>query len=252
MAGMNPAEFANIAQAEAELWWYRGQREILNGILDPFVRARPGIREVLEGGCGTGYNSRYLADRYHWTMTPLDLGWDGLRYAQGYGLTRRIQANIAALPFTDASFDAVASLDVVVHFPRGEEAVPLREFARVLKPGGLFVTRMSALDLLRSRHSLFVDERQRFTAGRLRRALEQAGFRVLRITYANSLLLPVALFKFRVWEPLTNAAPASGVAMPGALMNELLYQPLRIESWLTKTGFNLPVGQSLLVIAERA
>ena len=49
------------------------------------------------------------------------------------------------------------------------------------------------------------------------------GIRVLRCTYVNSLLLPVALSKFRVWEPLT--APAAGerrasggaVARPAAL-----------------------------------
>jgi hypothetical protein len=34
---------------------------------------------------------------------------------------------------------------------------------------------------------------------------------MLRCTYANALLMPVALAKFRIWEPLTRQPPASGV-----------------------------------------
>src|SRR5690606_20111096 len=112
----------------------------------------------------------------------------------------------------DESFDAVVSMDVVVHLPRGAEGAAFGEFARVLRPGGLLVIRTSALDVLRSRHSEFAQERQRFTRRRLIEAVSRHGIRPLRCSYANSLLMPVALFRFRVWEPLTGQAPASGVS----------------------------------------
>ncbi len=32
---MNPAEIANIAAVERELWWYRGMQQILFRMLDP-------------------------------------------------------------------------------------------------------------------------------------------------------------------------------------------------------------------------
>jgi SAM-dependent methyltransferase len=248
---MNPAEFDNIARSEERFWWYRGQREILNRVLDPIARAHRFDR-VLEVGSGTGYQSKVLTERYGWQMVPLDLGWEGLSYARKMGLSRLVQADMTALPFPAASFPMVISMDAVVHLPRGEEHRAFAEFARVLKPEGWLAIRVSALDLLRSRHAEFAMERQRFTKSRLVQRLAEAGFQVQRATYCNSLLFPVALFKFRVWEPLTNQAPSSGVEPVAPWLDSLLYAPLRAEAALVGSGWSLPVGQSLLAIARKA
>jgi SAM-dependent methyltransferase len=247
---MNPAEFSNIAAGERDFWWYRGQRAILYRLLDPLARARR-FRRVLEAGCGTGYQSLELATRYGWPVVPLDVGVEGLRYARALGLGDLVQADVAALPLRTASVDLLLSLDVIVHFPRGEEDRPVAEFARVLEPGGLLVLRVSALDLLRSRHSMFAHERQRFTRDRLRRLLWNHGFRVRRLTYCNSLLLPVAFAKFRIWEPLTNAPPASGVEPIAPWLNRLLELPLEAEAAWIGAGGGFPLGQSLVAVAER-
>jgi SAM-dependent methyltransferase len=246
---MNPAEFANIAQAERDFWWYRGMRRILSAVLDPLLEKRA-VSRAFEGGCGTGYQS-LLFQRRGWRVFPSDLGWDGLRYARGMGLENLAQADVAQLPFPDGAFDLVLSLDVIVHFPRGAEDAAFRELARVLAPGGLLVVRVSALDALRSRHSEFAAERQRFTRGRLERQVSACGIRVLRSTYANSLLLPVALAKFRVWEPITRKPPASGVTPVAPWLDRLLYAPLALEAVCLRAGLNFPLGQSLILIGEK-
>jgi SAM-dependent methyltransferase len=247
---MNPAEFANIAKAEQEFWWYRGMRQILFRVLDPIVRGR-NMRRVLEAGCGTGYMSNVFHERYGWPMYPIDLAREGLQFGRQLGVERMCQANICDLPFPDAAFDALASFEVVIHLPRGEEEKPMREFARVLAPGGLLVLRVSALDLLRSRHSEFVQERQRFTKRRLLGLVKRHGIRVLRCTYANSLLFPVALAKFRIVEPLLKEAPSSGVEAVAPWLDSLLYAPLAAESRWLGAGLNLPIGQTLLLIGEK-
>lgn len=247
---MNPAEFANIARAENQFWWYRGMRRILFRLLDPLVRERR-IDRALEAGCGTGHFSSLMEQRYRWKMVPLDLGWEGLQHGRRQGVPRLVQGDVAALPFHDASFDAVVSMDVLVHFPRGREAGPVRQMARVLRPGGLLVIRVAALDVLRSRHSMFAGERQRFTRGRLLRLLEPAGVRVLRATYANSLLLPVALTRFRLWEPLLRRPAASGVQPVPRWLDWWLYTPLAVESVCIGAGLNFPLGQSLIVVGEK-
>ncbi len=247
---MNPAEFENIARAERRLWWYRGMRAILFRTLDPWLAGRR-VRRVLEAGCGTGYMTEVFQRRYRWRVCAIDLAREGLAFARNSGLTRLAQADIARLPFPDGTFDAAVSLDVMVHIPHGEEDRAMGELARVLTPGGLLVLRVSALDVLRSRHSEFVVERQRFSRRRLVELAGRHGIRVLRATYANSLLMPLALFKFRVWEPLLNEPPASGVQPLPNWLDRLLGVPLALESALLGAGLNLPVGQSIILLGEK-
>ena len=94
-------------------------------------------------------------------------------------------------------------------------------------------------------------ERQRFTRSRLLRAAAAVGLEVLRSSYANSLLLPVALFHFRVWEPLFTIETRSGVEPVPPWLDRLLYTPLHLEAALLGAGVNLPLGQSLVLIARK-
>jgi SAM-dependent methyltransferase len=248
---MNPAEFANIARCEKNFWWYRGMEQILFRVLDPIAKRRR-LRTAMEAGCGTGHMASRLEQHYGWRMFPTDLEHEGLLYGLKNGFHQSMaQADIAALPFSSGWFDVVVSLDVIPHFSRGEEYRAVRELVRVLTPGGLLVMRVSALDILRSRHSEFTGERQRFTRKRLTQVVSSHGVRVLRCTYANSLLLPVALTKFRIAEPLLRMQPSSGMQPVAGWLDQLLYSALRLEAAWLASGRNFALGQSLILIGER-
>jgi SAM-dependent methyltransferase len=247
---MNPLEFQTLVRAERELWWFRGMQKILFRVLDG-VSVPTGAVRVLEAGCGTGHFAGLVEKRYGWRVFPVDRSREGLSHGRRAGISRLVQSDVAALPYPPGSFDMVLSLDVLVHFERGDEAKALAEFARVLAPGGKLVLRVAALDALRSRHSAFADERQRFTRKRLSEAVERHGFRILRCTYANALLLPVALARFRLWEPLWGRPPRSGTAPVAPWLDRLLFAPLAFESVCIGAGLDFPAGQSLILVAER-
>lgn len=247
---MNPAEFANIRQSEENFWWYRGMRAALFGMLEPHLKGRR-IEHALEAGCGTGYLSQLMQHQRKWPIVPLDYSHDGLLYARDLGVRDPVQGDIRSLPFGDGAFDLVLSVDVVVHLPRGEEFLAAREMARVLRRGGLLMVRVAALDILRSRHSEFAHERQRFTRRRLVELFAGVGIKVLRCTYSNALLLPVALAKFRLWEALMRKPAESGVQPVAPWLNQLLYAPMALEAAWLSAGLNFPTGQSLMLIGEK-
>jgi SAM-dependent methyltransferase len=250
MSFMNPAEFANIRTSEETFWWYRGMRVILFRFLEPYLRGRT-ISHALEAGCGTGYLSQLLQKERGWPIVPLDYSWEGLSYARQLGVQRPVQGDIRSLPFPDSLFDLTLSLDVLVHLPPGDEHAAARELARVTRPGGLVAVRASALETLRSHHSIFVGEKQRFQRSRLIELFARTDLRVLRCTYVNALLMPVALVKFRVIEPLLGEPTKSGVEPVAGWLDRLLYRPLDLEAAWIGAGHDFPVGQSLLLIAER-
>jgi SAM-dependent methyltransferase len=196
--------------------------------------------------------STRFEQRYGWRMFAADLERDALLYAMKHGCRRLAQADIAALPFPDRHFDAAVSLDVMVYVPRGQESSVLKELVRVVAPGGLLVLRTAALEILRSHHAEFTGERQRFTRSQIMQLASEHGVKVLRCTYANSMLLPVALAKFRLIEPLMRSQPESGVQPVAAWLDRLLYAVLKLEAWWLGSGLNLALGQSLILIGERS
>ncbi len=245
---MNPEEFANIAATEEGFWWFQGMNRMLWDFLD---RHPPGGL-TLEVGCGTGHVSALLRRRYPGCeVVSMDLSAEGLRYAQGHGLRNLARADMRDLPFVANCARSLLSLDAIVHLEPGEVPPVLEEFSRVLAPDGLLLLRAAAFQWLRSRHSAFVNERQRFQARTLLPEIERSGFQILRHTYANCLLLPVSLFKFRVWEPLARAQPESGLRPLPPALNAILKNVLTMEAaWLRHCG-RFPIGQSLWVLARK-
>jgi ubiquinone/menaquinone biosynthesis C-methylase UbiE len=89
--------------------------------------------DILEVGAGTGANAPFYAPSAHVIFTEPDAAMR--RRLSARGLTAQ-DADAAALPFPDASFDAVVATLVLCTVPSPERV--LDEVARVLKPGGTF------------------------------------------------------------------------------------------------------------------
>jgi SAM-dependent methyltransferase len=106
------------------------------------LAARPNER-ILELACGTGIVTRRLAGSLPpgATLTATDLNEAMLSEArQIAGENHRVnfrQADACAIPFEDASFDAIACQYGVMFFP--DKPLAMREARRVLKPGGRYI-----------------------------------------------------------------------------------------------------------------
>ncbi|NCJ05782.1 methyltransferase domain-containing protein [Synechococcales cyanobacterium C] len=98
-------------------------------------------QHILDVGCGIGGSSLYLADKFGSAATGITLSpvqaARGTARSQGLGLSDRTSFQVAdalQMPFAEASFDLVWSLESGEHMP--DKAQFLQECCRVLKPGG--------------------------------------------------------------------------------------------------------------------
>ena len=94
-------------------------------------------KRVLDLGCAGGFMAEALDDRGA-RVTGLDPAGEAIAAARAHATDRRIAYHVGvgeALPYPDASFDAVVCVDVLEHVRDLGQVV--REIARVLKPGGV-------------------------------------------------------------------------------------------------------------------
>lgn len=139
-------EFLGVDSAEGEFVWcpeglHEGDVRLLGDVTG---------RDVLEIGCGSAPCARWLAEQ---GARPVGLDISMAMLARGVAAmdatgptpesvdVRRVplvQAGAENLPFADGSFDVVCSAFGAVPFV-ADSAQVMREVARVLRPGGLWV-----------------------------------------------------------------------------------------------------------------
>jgi ubiquinone/menaquinone biosynthesis C-methylase UbiE len=90
---------------------------------------------LLDLGCGAGMLA--LLKRKGVALTGVDLSEECVAAARRNGYDETVLAELHALPFPDASFDYVASLDVIGHIPAEQKDAVLAEIKRVLRPDGV-------------------------------------------------------------------------------------------------------------------
>lgn len=216
-AGMFAARYGE-ADPYSSCFVYSRKRldEFLDRYLPP---TQEGLR-LLDVGCGTGHQLK------HWRTLGYEVaGIDGsaemLAHAQANNPDAEIrEADARDLPFPDASFDRVTSIEVLRYLPDARPSI--EEMARVLRPGGVCLT--TAAPLLSTNGYALVNRiglllpfgrltrlKQFFTTSRrLRRQFEQAGFS--DVTVHGVFLGPLIWIEriaprrlagiLRRWEPL--------------------------------------------------
>jgi ubiquinone/menaquinone biosynthesis C-methylase UbiE len=253
---MRAEDYADLYTLEESFWWFVGMREITRALLDPLCLPAKDSA-ILDAGCGTGDMLSRLAlyaggDR----VAGVDLSPAALDFCRERRHEFLAQASVTHLPFADSVFDLVTSFDVLVQVPgEGEDERAMREMWRVLRPGGLAFVRVAAYEWMRSGHDEALGTQRRYNLGVLAGRMERAGFRVLRATYANSLLLPVAALRRLVLKRVGLAGRGSDVKpLPPGLrwLGGALAGALRAEALLLKrTRLKLPAGLSAICVAEK-
>jgi len=243
---VNKEEYEIMYRLEDTHWWYVGMRRIVHRVLRGHLSRQRELR-ILDAGCGTGGMMENLG--IYGAVVGIDASPEAVGFCCDRGLRQLAQASVTDLPFDDASFDLVVSFDVLYHRAVLDDGRALEEFHRVLKPNGHVLLRLPAFDWLRGRHDEAVHTRQRYRAREIDRKLAQAGFRVEKVTYANTILFPLAVAK-RACEMAFRISGGSDVKPTSPMMNRLLTGVLGVEAEVIGRA-RLPWGLSVLALAER-
>jgi len=152
------------------------------------------------------------------------------------------------IPF-EHEFDVIGAFDVLEHI--AEDDGVLSEMFRAVKPGGGIMLTVPQHPFLWSYKDESSYHKRRYTRGKLVKKVERTGFEIIRVTSFVSFLLPLMLLaRLRQRKPKEDYDPMAELKISGYL-NALLEKVLAFERILIKSGFSLPVGGSLLVIARR-
>ncbi len=234
-------------EIEDTFWWYVGMRRATAALLDSALGPISGLR-ILDAGCGTGANLRFL--RRYGKPIGIDLSKEALKFAASRRPEWLTLGTVSNLPFADSSFDLVTSFEVLYHLAVQDDMDALRELARVLKPGGWLLVRVPAYNWLRGSHDRAVQTRHRYTATELRRKIEALGLLVQRTTYLNTALFPVAAAK-RAVEMLTGGGSGESDLKPiNPALNRAFTETLATEGGIAAQA-PLPFGLSVLCLAKK-
>ncbi|WP_250028683.1 class I SAM-dependent methyltransferase [Paractinoplanes maris] len=95
-----------------------------------------GARTLLDIGCGTGQDSLFFQQE-GLAVTAVDLSPAMVERARAKGVEASVR-DVLDLGFARSSFDAVYSLNTLLHVPNGDLSAALVAIRTVMAPGGLF------------------------------------------------------------------------------------------------------------------
>lgn len=244
---MESRRYDILYKNEADYWWFRGRRRLLERILKNFSKKSP--LKILDVGSCTGYNL-HLLSRFG-TVYGVDVEKKAVEYCKMRGFKRiRLLKNGLKLPFKDNYFDIITCLDVLEHIKKDEDY--LKELYRVLSTGGHLVLFTPAIKLLWSQLDVKSHHIRRYNKLMLSRKAKKAKFIIKDIKYFNYILfLPMLPIRLIQKLPLFSKNELGADLIVGnRLINEILSIIFYLDVWSVK-WLSPPIGVSLLLIAEK-
>lgn len=251
---METEQYDIMARAEEQHWWYLGLRDAMGRCLTKPISNLPSRPNILDAGCGTGGNLRFLTELL---QPAYAAGFDVSELALKHARRKCPQADLYLCDIRNPelhvpNFDLIISCDVI-YVPGLEDSLAgLQRMVASLKPGGLFVVNLPAYQWLTSAHDRAVHTRQRFQLTQIQELLFDLQLESVRISYRLCTLFPLIVLK-RLPSLLrfTSVSNASELRQPPGWLNRVLRTIVTCENRLIARDARLPFGSSIFAIGRK-
>jgi len=239
------SSFDQLAEKEADNWWFRSRNRILLWVLKKYVGK---FNNFLEIGCGTGFVIQAVQEHYpQAVLHGSDYYEEGLAHAR-----RRVpKANFTKLDARkmddNERFDCIGAFDVIEHI--NEDELVLSNLSRALKKGGTLLVTVPQHRWLWSAADEYACHVRRYNRAELVRKVTRSGLTVEYMTSFVSLLVPF-MWLSRLRSNNVNYDPMDEFRIPNWL-NRSLEMIMTFELGLLKIGMKFPFGGSLLLQARK-
>lgn len=243
---MDPTYAQEYERFEKNHWWHVARGELIRWAIDRYA---VGSR-WLDIGCGTGV----LLESYDRIPDKMGIEMDGpaAERAGQKGLktihvTDRTDCNYAR----HGAFDLITLCDVIEHIEHDESAIA--GVYDALNKGGIALVTAPALRSLWSAHDVRNHHFRRYRRGELMRLFPKNKWRILKVTYFSTFLLPL-IWSYRIAKKSMSgtdpARTASDKKFGPRWVDAALLTIFRAECRLVRR-MPLPMGSSLLLVARK-
>ena len=241
---MDGEAYKEMIKLQEKHWWFVARREVIKSFIKLQMN-ESSTSKVLEIGCGVGGNVDLLSQSGDY------LGIDMHKPAIDYCSEKFPQFNfqctrVEDIPqeFSSNKFDSIYILDVLEHID--DQRAILKSTQNYLTQNGKILLTVPAFEFLWSPHDDFVHHVRRYTKSGLKKTLEEAGYKVERISYFNSILFPLALIQ-RLGMRLMKKKLSTHLSTPPVVVN-WVFRVVFAQEALILNHTNLPIGLSIIVV----
>lgn len=194
--------------------------------------------KVANIGCGAGTFTQFLAEAGY-SVTATEPDSDAFLIA-----ATRVPAGSEVRPIglfdvMGETFDVVVMHDVLEHID--EEGAALDKIKSLLRPGGLFIMTVPALDWLYGQHDEQLGHYRRYSKSSVRRAMK-GRLDILKLRYFGFFSIPIVWLLSKTLKKEYPQSATSGISV----ISRAYGLVCRIEERLP-----LPLGTSVMLIARK-
>lgn len=240
-----PGEWYELATEDH--FWFRWRLAAIRIVINALAIDTRQAARVLDIGCGNGMLMKQLAQCTAWQVDGADLNLEALACHSG-GRGRVLYYDILECreEFLDV-YDYMTLFDVLEHIP--DTRPFLKAALKHLKPGGVFLAGVPALQCLFSIYDTAAGHRLRYDKPRLRSELEDLGVDIIDVRYWGLTQVPLLVLRKLMFGICGHGDKTirRGFQPPGPWFNALMGAFMRLETSLLRN----PIFGSSLILAAR-